>query len=118
MYTLTDIYTEILSINEINEFYIKKEIFLYLIDDYKEKINDYYLRKKISKSVNNNYSYLPTFQFKNKIFTIHVNDLPYKVSIKLLKQKVDNLLNINNMDYIFSHFCCSDKGIFYRNHIE
>ena len=118
MYTLTDIYTEILSINEINEFYIKKEIFLYLIDDYKEKINDYYLRKKISKLRINSYSYQSIFELKNKNFTIHISDLPYKVSIKLLKQKVDNLLNINNIDYIFSHFCCSDKGIFYRNHIE
>lgn len=53
MYNLFDIYKQVLLINYKNLSYdVKRNIYEYLIDDYKEIINIYYIKKLLKLNYN------------------------------------------------------------------
>ena len=110
MYNLFDIYKQILLIkyhNFSND--IKRNIFEYLIDDYKEIINIYYIKKSLKKYLENIVLGINI----NPIF--HLCDFPYLITKENLKYKIDNIFKENNKNYYFSHYCCDGKGLMYEH---
>lgn len=107
MYSIFDIYKEILLINKEIDIYVSRHIFSYLMEDYKEIINHFYIKKQSQK-------YLGTLILninRNPIF--HLSDFPYLITKENLKYKIDNIFKENNKNYIFSHYCCNGKGLMY-----
>ena len=108
MFNLFDIYKQLLLVNYKNLSYdVKRNIFEYLIDDYKEIINIYYIKKSLKK-------YLEKSILDINITPIfHISDFPYPISKENLKYKIDNIFNENNKNYYFSHYCCNGRGLMY-----
>ena len=107
MYKLFDIYKEILLINDYIDKYICKKIFSYIIKDYKEIINDYYIKNKIKNHSKN--------VFQSSSLNFHIHDYPYFIQAVNLREKIDILLKKYNMLYNFSHFCCNNTGLMYKH---
>lgn len=127
MYKLKDIYRQILLIEKNNiDFYIKREIFSFIKNDYKKIINDYYLEKKINNFIlSNSNNIFNLNKEKNNLFTFHKDELPYSdlITFNFLKKYFNRKFHENNMKYIFSHYCCNNKGIcyeskYYSNNLE
>ena len=107
MFRLFDVFKEILLINENIDKYIYKQIFSYVIEDYKEIINDYYIKNRIknySKSI-----------FQSSTLNFHIHEYPYFIDPVNLRQKIDILLKKYNSQYHFSHFCCNETGLMYKH---
>ena len=108
---LFDYYKQILLINKEDiPFDIKRHIFSYLKKDYQNKFNQKYIIKKFN-----------TVILKNKFFsvnaTFHLNELPYPdiISKEVLKDNIDILIDIHNINLVFTHYCCNDSGICYES---
>lgn len=108
MYNLFDIYKQLLLINYKNlNTDVKRNIFEYLIKDYKEIINIYYIKKSLKKYLEKSILDIninPTF---------HISDFPYPISKENLKCKIDTIFIENNKNYYFSHYCCNGGGLMY-----
>ena len=117
MYSLLDIYKQVLLIKK-NHFEIKRYIFSYIIDDYKQIINNYYINKKINNFISNNSNNIFNFnENKKKLFTFHKDEIPYSnlITFSYLENYFNRKFNENNMKYKFSHYCCNNKGICYES---
>lgn len=102
-------YKEVLLIDNKLPKDLKRYIFLFVIEDFKNII----INKKIETLINrykNNYKLRiqPTF---------HLGEIPYNYLLtkEKFKKKIDYFFNKENIDFIFSHYCCSNKGICYCN---
>lgn len=119
MYKLKDVYRQLLLIKKNNiDFYIKREIFSFIKNDYKKVINNYYLKKKIDNFISIKSNNIFSFnQNKSNLFTFHIDELPYSnlVTFNNLKNYFNRKFNEYNIDYKFSHFCCNNKGICYES---
>ena len=88
---------------------LKRYIFSFVIEDFKNIIIDKKIEKMISRYKNNHKLRIqPTF---------HLGEIPYNylLSKEKFKEKIDYFLNKEKIDVIFSHYCCSNKGICYCN---
>jgi hypothetical protein len=91
---------------------VKRYIFSFVIDDFKNIINDKKLETMISKYKN-----------KNKIMIqrcppiFHLTEVPYNYLLtnKNFKEKIEFLFDKEKIDVIFSHYCCNNKGICFCN---
>ena len=119
MYKLKDVYRQLLLIEKDNiDIYVKREIFSYIKNDYKKIINDYYLKKKINNFISSNSNNIFNFnKEKNTLFTFHKNEIPYPelTTFNYLKNYFNRKFHQNNIKYIFSHYCCNNKGICYKS---
>ena len=107
MYKLYDILKEVLLINENIDKYIYKQIFSYVIEDYKEIINNYYIKNRIKNYSKN--------VFQSSSLNFHICDFPYFIQIVNLREKIDILLKEYNIQYYFSHYCCNNTGLMYKH---
>lgn len=108
MYNLFDIYKQLLLINYQNlNTDVKRNIFEYLIDDYKDIINTIYIKKKLSTYLKQSVCEI----YMKPVF--HISDFPYLISKENLKYKIDNIFKENNKNYYFTHYCCDGKGLMY-----
>ena len=91
---------------------LKRYIFSFVIDDFKNIIIDKKLETMISK-----------YKKTNKIMiqrvppTFHFDEIPYNYLLtkEKIKDKIEYFFNKEKIDVIFSHYCCNNKGICYRN---
>ena len=114
MYRLFDVYKQILLLtkNRKNIYFsddINKYIFSFIIDDYKEIINNYYLNIYLNKLIVQS-------EFLGYPLKIYFDILPYSKIINKLKIKkiVDSRLDINTNLY-FYNYLPEDKGLYYEN---
>ena len=116
-------------INDIKEIvienYLYKKIILSINNNNNNKLNNNKLNNNlinnnlINNNLINNNLYLNNINFnkeKNIIFTIHINDSEKIKNLKFienLRKKIDKIIENNNLSLIFSHYCCSKKGVCY-----
>ena len=112
MYKLFDVFKELVLVTKYYDKFnddINRYIFSFIIDDYKEIINNYYLNIYLNKLITH-------VEFLGHPLKIYFDSFPYPKLINKLKLKklIDSKLNINTNLY-FYNYLPEDKGLYYEN---
>ena len=109
IFNLFDVYKQILLIDKKINYDVKRIIFEFLLEDYKDMINNFYIKRYLKKYLEKSILDINM----NPVF--HLCDYPYAISKENLKYKIDEIFLENNKSYYFSHYCCDGNGLMYEH---
>lgn len=108
--SIYEYYRQILLINNNLATEIKRYIFSYVIDDFKNKIIDKKIESKIKNYKNKD---IKKYKKIKLMPTFHISEMPYNYLLtkENLKNKIEIISKKENLNINFSHYCCNNKGI-------
>lgn len=94
-----------------------REIFSYVIDDYKVLINKKFIKKKFYLYSLNNYNNLYQNIKIDEYFSFKINELPIKIEIKEFKKIMEEIINEKKIFLTYSHISLNKEIIYYKKRI-
>tara|TARA_E500000331_G_scaffold356639_1_gene415625 strand:+ start:2675 stop:3046 length:372 start_codon:yes stop_codon:yes gene_type:complete len=93
-------------------------IYSFILEEIKSKLLTDYINNSISSHIN--YYKRHIYYYNKSNYTLHFDIIPYFKDnadnrIKLKKNVIEKINSITNDKYCFSHYCCNDKGVVFKN---